>query len=208
MNQEIAFQNKFISNKLLLIITLSVSYLCSSCTSEPQQNDSNSHSTEEKITMKESTPIVELDSNGLVKDSVKIAAEAFLLERLNNPASYQFASIETTNDVFTQRRNLEYRIEFFSKPSYSHPNGQPDIAREVSDLLSSLGGSADDVSCYVYRYNFRATNAMGGLVLTNSLLYISPNYRVVNIALTDGQRYETTCNELQAYRDIILSRMD
>jgi hypothetical protein len=196
-------------NKLLIVLV--VSSLGLSCASESPNNDSSNNPDEESIAVEEPkpivepTPTVELDSNGLVKDSVRIAAEAYLLERLNNPASYQFASLATTNDVFTQRRNLEHRIDWFGNSNnLSQPD--PEVARQVKSLLDSLGDSADAVACYVYKYNFRATNAMGGLVLTNSLLYITPDYGVVHIALTDGQRYETTCNELPEYREIILSR--
>lgn len=139
-------------------------------------------------------------NDDLNANKVRNSAETFLKESLNDPSSYQFVSLNITEQVFTQRSNLEYRIESLS--NRDNPNYAEAVIK-VKQLLENLGTEADNVACYVYNYRFRAKNAMGGLVLTNSRLYISPDYKVIHIATTSGQRYETTCNELPEYRKII-----
>jgi hypothetical protein len=139
-------------------------------------------------------------NDGLNVNKVRNSAEIFLKESLNDPGSYQFVSLNINDQVFTQRSNLEYRIESLSNREDAN---YAEAVIKVKQLLEDLGTEANNVACYVYNFRFRANNAMGGLVLTNSWLYISSDYKVIHIATTSGQMLEGTCNELPEYRKII-----
>jgi len=158
-------------------------------------------------------------------DIVKGNAEDYLERTLDDASSYEFVRLEYKEEI-TQRDNLNFRIDRFSRDlkraedalkrqkDYRYPmqdlieraendiNRYSSIIPELESLKESLGDKLNETACHTYEFDFRASNQMGGIVLTNSYLYVTPDLEVTQLATTTGQILNT-CNELEEYRDII-----
>lgn len=157
-------------------------------------------------------------------DIVRENAEDYLEQTLDDASSYEFVRLEYKEEI-TQRDNLNFRIDRFNRDleraeeakkrqeesrflQESLKRTEIEIERnlsiipELESLKESLGDKLDETACHVYEFDFRASNQMGGIVLTNSHLYVNPDLEVTHLATTFGQMLNT-CNELEEYRDVI-----
>jgi len=158
-------------------------------------------------------------------DIVKENAEDYLERTLDDPSSYEFVHLEY-KDKITQRDNFDYRVnnlresidiakETISREEASSftnnsriEEAENDIKRFsafIAELESFKEQASDDVldetACHVYEFDFRASNPMGGIVLTNSYLYVTQNLEVTDL-VTNG-RILNTCNIFEEHSEIL-----
>ena len=156
-------------------------------------------------------------------DIVRENAEDHLERTLDDASSYEFVHLEYKEEI-TQRDNLNFRIDRFNRDleraeeakkrqeesrfqellerTEKEIERNSSIIPELESLKESLGDNLDETACHVYEFDFRASNPMGGIVLENSYLYVTPDLEVTHLATTTGQILNT-CNELEEYRDVI-----
>lgn len=163
------------------------------------------------------------------KELVRENAEKYLERTLDNASSYEFVHLEYVEEI-SQRDNLNYRIKKYKsdlreaearkkreeESSYTMQSSldwaEEDITRYstlipmIEAFKENLGEKLNETACYVYEFDFRASNPLGATVLTQSYLYITPNLDVTHIAITSGQILNT-CNELEEYYDLVRSNM-
>lgn len=158
-------------------------------------------------------------------DIVKGNAEDYLERTLDDASSYEFVHLEYKEEI-TQRDNFDFRInnlkesidiaretikrqEASSFPSKSRIEEAENDIKRFSAFISELesfrerltDNELDETACNVYEFDFRASNAMGGIVLTNSYLYVNQNLEVTDLTTTG--RMLNTCNEFEEYFEIL-----
>lgn len=107
---------------------------------------------------------------------VKINAETYIRDKLNDPNTYEFVSLEVVDSV-TYRDNIDYRRDYL----YANERA----VKVIDSLSATLGDQVNDVASYTYLFTFRATNAMGAKVLNEYLVQTGPKPELEVINFTD-----------------------
>jgi hypothetical protein len=140
------------------------------------------------------------------EELVRQNAEAYFLEKMNDPASYEFVKLELRDSFLisdhvswrrdgflislkSDRQALERQLRYESElPSLYEPEKveklQANIARMEAVVagIDSIAAGIDTtaVESYLYTFSFRANNAMGAKILNEYILQVgvAPNYEV------------------------------
>jgi len=158
-------------------------------------------------------------------DIVRENVENYLERTLDDASSYEFVHLEYKEEI-TQRDNFDYRVnnlresidiaketinreEASSFPNNSRIEESKNDIKRFSAFITELesfeeqlrDNELDETACYVYEFDFRASNPMGGIVLTNSYLYVTQNLEVVDLVTTG--RMLNTCNIFEEHAEIL-----
>jgi hypothetical protein len=134
-------------------------------------------------------------------DLVRKNAETLLLEKMNDPASYEFVKLELRDSLLIQQhvdfrrgnaeRDLQRTTENLERqrnyqqtvPSIYDAGKVQSLEKEmakdaarlaaITALAESLGDRMNEVESYIYLMSFRANNAMGAKILNDYLIQVS-----------------------------------
>lgn len=166
------------------------------------------------------------------EDLVKSSIENYIKPKLNDPETYEFASL-TLLDSTTYLDNINYRIDYFTgqvdraKNEIDRYMGykedlpsmfdqievdryQADVDKntmilsEINTIQEGLGDQVNNVAAYTYSYGFRSKNSFGALVLQEYLMQIGPGpeYEVLQVA-EDRDGLYLDPNGFPGYDDMI-----
>ena len=148
--------------------------------------------------------------------SVQANAEAFIIEKLNDPDSYQFIKIELIDSV-SYAGNLEKRKEMFSnylsrsveglermeRYKVNFPDHYDDeevhqlesnklenevVLSGLDSLATNMRSTINDVASYLFLNGFRSLNSFGATVLGEYLIQAGPSPDFEILTLTDNPK--------------------
>jgi hypothetical protein len=154
---------------------------------------------------------------------VREKAEIQLFQKLNDPDSYVFVSLELYDSILYSD-NIKYRKEHFQDMLES---AQRDIARTdteeriskyqddmnqakrflsgIDSLEQILGADAGNVASYSYLYIFRANNAMGAKTLNEYIVQVTPSPEFSILQMTDDpNQIILNPNDFPGYREMAM----
>jgi len=134
-------------------------------------------------------------------DLVRKNAEALLLEKMNDPSSYEFVKLELRDSILIKdhvdfrRGTAELQVKYANEElerEQSYKERLPSMYDDakvasamveqaekqaflaaINDLAESLGNRMNEVESYIYLMSFRANNAMGAKILNDYLIQVS-----------------------------------
>jgi len=134
-------------------------------------------------------------------DLVRKNAETLLLEKMNDPASYEFVKLELRDSLLIQqhvdfrRGSAELQVKYAAEelermqgyqdrfPRLYDEDKEAQISEElarkeaflasINALAESLGDRVNEVESYIYLMSFRANNAMGAKILNDYVIQVS-----------------------------------
>ena len=99
--------------------------------------------------------------------------EAALIDRLNDPTTYEFVSL-TKEKVITLGDNIEYRRDLFSGILKSSNEAENAAFDAVFDSLSGVyANELDRVIATNYVIEYRASNALGATILDSAFVQVA-----------------------------------
>jgi hypothetical protein len=130
------------------------------------------------------------------EELVREKAEAFLKEKLGEPAGYEFVSLSPI-DTVTFIDNINYRK--------NQQKDKPHIVAKIDSIAAGLGERVNDPAAYTYLIRFRTNNGQGAEVHNERLLQVgpAPDYEVLNMA-ADREKLSLNPNDFPGYREMIV----
>ena len=129
------------------------------------------------------------------KTIIKNKLESYLQTTLNDPKSYEFVSLEFVDSV-TYGHNIKEIKNWYQHNLETSKilQNKLEIKTYKSFLLAidsvekSLGNNTlNQTAAYLLQLTFRAKNAMGGLVLGNEIVQVSPAPEFKLLTVTDDK---------------------
>lgn len=130
------------------------------------------------------------------EELVREKAEAFLKEKLGDPAGYAFISLSAI-DTVTFIDNINYLK--------NQQKGKPHIVAKIDSIAKDLGERVNDPAAYTYMILFRTNNGQGAEVQNERLLQVgpAPDYKVLNIA-ADYEGLSLYPNDFPGYKEMMV----
>lgn len=165
---------------------------------------------------------------------VRNNAEEYIIPKLGDPDSYEFASLELIDSVL-YKDNIEYRKDHFAR-ALEYAQGQVDrqlefkkdfptvykeevllgyqedvkkneaMLSKIDSLTSALGEKSNEVASYTYIYKFRNTNGFGAKVLNERIIQTTPDLGILNMA-DDTKDLYLNPNDFPGYQEVVVKHL-
>ncbi|WP_106832246.1 hypothetical protein [Parabacteroides pacaensis] len=149
------------------------------------------------------------------EDIIKNNLVAYLHDKLDDPQSYQFVSLElidsTTylDNINYRRRDFEDGIKFHERIADSPDeyineiNRDKRILAKIDSIQTALGDTVNHIAAYKFLFKFRSKNAFGAKVLNEYILQTtgSPLFEIIQMT-NDPDKVYLNPNEFPGYRDM------
>lgn len=145
---------------------------------------------------------------------VREVVEAKLKTEMNDWSSYEFVSLEVL-DTIKYIDNINFRKEYFKsnidmkktmyeKTSDEFYNIKKDsiILAGIDSIQNLMGDKVNEDVAYLYNYRFRGKNKLGAVILDEYLIYISPDWEVIQMTNDRKNLYENP-GEFPGYIDLV-----
>lgn len=149
---------------------------------------------------------------------VREVVEAKLKAEMNDWSSYEFVSLEVV-DTIKYIDNINFRKEYFksnidrNKEMYEKTNNELYSTRKDSIILAGIdsiqnlmGDKVNEDAAYLYDYKFRGKNKLGAVVLDEYLIYISPDWEVIQMT-KDRKNLYNNPGEFPGYVNLVKKNM-
>jgi hypothetical protein len=130
------------------------------------------------------------------EELVREKAEAFLKEKLGNPAGFVFISLSAI-DTVTFIDNINYLK--------NQQKDKPRIVAKIDSIAKGLGERVNDPAAYTYMIRFRTKNGQGAEVQNEWMLQVgpAPNYKILHMA-ADDEGLSLSPNDFPGYKEIFV----
>ena len=130
------------------------------------------------------------------KELVREKAEAFLMEKLDGAAGYEFVSLSPI-DTVTYIDNINFLK--------NQQKDKPHIVARIDSIAEGLGQRVLDPAAYTYLIRFRTNNDRGTTVHNERLLQVgpAPDYEVLNMA-NDREGLSLSPNDFPGYKEMMV----
>jgi hypothetical protein len=164
-------------------------------------------------------------------DIVKINAEEYIKEKMNDPNSYEFVKLELI-DSTTFNENIENQKDYYSHSLKSASNSLKSQERykteipsmydaeevealktkieknekiifKIDSLASILANRKNEVASYMYIFTFRGNNALGAKILNEYIVQTDPgpDFKIINMT-NDPEQILTNPNDFPGFKEI------
>jgi hypothetical protein len=149
---------------------------------------------------------------------VREVVEAKLKTEMNDWSSYEFVSAEAI-DTIKYIDNINYRKEYFQK-SIENNKGASNYGLDYSSSITkdsiiligidsiqnAMGDKVNEDVAYLYKYKFRGKNKLGAVILDEYLIYISPNWEIIQMT-NDPKKLYNNPGDFPGYVDLVKKNM-
>ena len=134
-------------------------------------------------------------------DIVEANAEAYLQDKLDDPSSYEFVSLELMDSVL-YKDNIEYRRKQFAGRDQDLKTQA--ILIKIDSIETGLGEKSNEVASYTYLFKFRNNNGFGAKVLNERIIQTTPapELGIVNMA-SDRDGLFLNPNDFPGYLEMV-----
>lgn len=146
---------------------------------------------------------------------VREVVEAKLKTEMNDWSSYEFVSLEVL-DTIKYIDNINFRKKYF-KESIKREKDSPinfsnSIERDsliligIDSIQNLMGDKVNEDAAYLYKYKFRGKNKLGAVILEEYLIYISPNWEIIQMTNDRKNLYDNP-GGFPGYVDLVKKNM-
>ena len=140
--------------------------------------------------------------------------EAKLKTEMNVWSSYVFVSAEVIDtikyidNINFRKKHFKSRIDMesqlYEKTSDEFYNIKKDsiILAGIDSIQNLMGDKVNEDVAYLYNYKFRGKNKLGAVVLDEYIIYISPNWEVIQMTNDRKNLYENP-GDFPGYIDLV-----
>lgn len=149
---------------------------------------------------------------------VREVVEEKLKTEMNDWSSYEFVSLEVL-DTIKYIDNINFRKEYFKsnidmkRPMYEKTNDELYSIKKDSIILAGIdsiqnlmGDKINEDVAYLYNYKFRGKNKLGAVILEEYLIYISPNWEVIQMT-NDRKKLYSNPGDFPGYVELVKKNM-
>lgn len=115
--------------------------------------------------------------------------------------------------------NINYRKEYFQK-SIENNKGASNYGLDYSSSITkdsiiligidsiqnAMGDKVNEDVAYLYKYKFRGKNKLGAVILDEYLIYISPNWEIIQMT-NDPKKLYNNPGDFPGYVDLVKKNM-
>lgn len=142
---------------------------------------------------------------------VREVVEAKLKTEMNDWSSYEFVSLEIA-DTIKYIDNINFRKKYFKerikREKDSPINFSNSIERDslilirIDSIQNLMGDKVNEDAAYLYNYKFRGKNKLGAVILEEYLIYISPNWEIIQMTNDRKNLYDNP-GDFPGYVDLV-----
>lgn len=146
---------------------------------------------------------------------VREVVEAKLKTEMNDWSSYEFVSLEVV-DTIKYIDNINFRKKDFKerieREKGSHINFSNSIEKDsliligIDSIQNAMGDKVNEDAAYLYDYKFRGKNKLGAVILEEYLIYISPNWEIIQMTNDRKNLYDNT-GDFPGYVELVKKNM-
>lgn len=146
---------------------------------------------------------------------VREVVEAKLKTEMNDWSSYEFVSLEVV-DTIKYIDNINFRKKDFKerieREKGSHMNFSNSIEKDsliligIDSIQNAMGDKVNEDAAYLYDYKFRGKNKLGAVILEEYLIYISPNWEIIQMTNDRKNLYDNP-GDFPGYVELVKKNM-